>query len=65
LLSRLSVNYSFKLSALAEADINESVVPTLDGGEAVDEILSFVEKGYRCIVTVRDGEREAAVQKAA
>ena len=63
LLSRLSVNYSFKLSALAEADINESVVPSLDGGEAVDEILSFVEKGYRCIVTVRDGEREAAVKK--
>lgn len=27
LLSRLSVNYDFKLSALAEADINESVVP--------------------------------------
>ena len=65
LLSRLSVNYDFKLSALAEADINESVVPSLDGDEAVGEILSFAERGYRCIVTVRDSERAAAVKKAA
>lgn len=63
LLSRLSVNYRFKLSALLEANINESVVPSLDGDETADELMNFVNRGYRCVVTVRDSERAAAVKK--
>ncbi len=61
--SRLSVNYSFKLSALCQADINESVVPVLDGEESADELMSFVNRGYKCVVTVRDADRCEAVKK--
>lgn len=63
LFSRLGANYGFALSSLVEADINETVVPSLDGKEAAQELMSFVKRGYKCIVTVRDSKRMSAVKK--
>ncbi len=62
LFSRLTVNYPFKLSALAEADINETVLPSLESGQAAADIVDYISRGYSCAVTVRDDERRQVIE---
>lgn len=63
LFSRLPCSPGVPLSALAEADINESVVPVFDSEESVADIQSFLDRGYKCVITVRSDARLEAVTK--
>lgn len=61
--SRLQSDPGVSLSALVQADINESVVPVFDSEESVREMQDFILRGYKCILTVRTEQRVKAVSK--
>ncbi|MBQ8606287.1 MAG: transcription-repair coupling factor [Clostridia bacterium] len=60
--SRLPSAPDVKLSALAEADVNESVLPSLDSEEAFSDLQAVLSDGCRCVVTVRDFARADTVR---
>ena len=62
--SRLPSFPDVKLSALTEADINESVIPVLDSEDALSELSLYLEKGVKCVLTVRDFARADSVRSS-
>ncbi len=62
LFSRLPSSAPVKLSALCEADINEAVVPVFEGEDSISDIKAYTDKGYKCIISVRDFARADTVR---
>ncbi len=64
LFSLLPPSASMRLATLGEVKIITQTAPEYKGVMSKDDIEFYLQKGYKCIITVRNGQRAEAVKQA-